>query len=712
MRYFGGLTVALFFWQIYSGRSQSEARRYQELPPSPTEPRVGAVFSPPVQETPINIPDIAPMRRGRPTKPTNSQSNSAKPSPSPYRGSTDPFAALDRGGSKSRGPVDELSNKFPTLDQFDILHEKGGKFEFEPSSVDSKPEDEHLSQRLTHALADDAFAKPSADRESTSKPVVNRRSQIPAAAESAKPTEQPSYRDKEDLPRQQAPLYQPVPRKPAMVSTGTMTSPSETPDLPERKPASKPVYRFPTSVDQEQRQSSGQQSWVVAEAEKKSSEPTLPPSPKPALPPRVSADRLNGPVPSSSRLSLDTARPPHLDVGDPLTRSKSANAKAHPVSVSAGSMKYELPRESESARSSLELSRNPYEGVLSQVRSEMDQDNDRANITSDVDYLRVKEEEEQNRKRDKRASGSSKHSKRTSLSTLSLSGTKTLFGSRFGDAFRRFEGGNHSKPESPVAEDSPKQPLTVTASEVTEPPDEEADQDENDDISPEMRRELERRRLSQEEKRVANAAVEYRRRVAERGEGGSRTVPDGGSRSAAIQNRVQNLMEDSNKPSPQKTASGYGRFTAEDSKPPALQAKPSELRSEPLERPGSGYVSRNPGPVYGAYTGGASSAFKETNVSSVSKVSTASTGYTAPTAQRTGPRPAAPPKPKNLRVDSDLASPSASHDRNPAVMKTPTSPSEDWEANFSRRYPSLSGLEMVETEIEISKVTSLRTKEV
>jgi hypothetical protein len=32
-----------------------------------------------------------------------------------------------------------------------------------------------------------------------------------------------------------------------------------------------------------------------------------------------------------------------------------------------------------------------------------------------------------------------------------------------------------------------------------------------DDISPEMRRELERRRLSQEEKRVANAAAEYRR---------------------------------------------------------------------------------------------------------------------------------------------------------------------------------------------------------
>lgn len=676
---------------------------------------MGAVFSPPVQETPINVPEIAPMRRGRPTKPSNSQSNSAKPSPSPYRGSADPFAALDRGGSKSRGPADELSNKFPTLDQFDILHEKGGKFEFEPTSTDSKQEDGPLSQRLTHALADDAFARPSPGKEPTPKPVVNnRRPQIPTPAEPAKPAGQPSYKDREDLPRQQTPLYQPVPRKPAMVSTGTMTSPSETPDLPERKPTSKPAFRFPTSVDQNQRQHSGQQSWVASEAERKASEPTRPPSPRPPLPPRISTDKLNEPVASSSRISLDTARSPYLDVGDPLTRSKSANAKAQPVSVNTGSIKYELPRESESARSSLELSRNPYEGVLSQVRPEMDRDNDRANITSDIDYLRAKEEEEQNRKREKRVSGSSKHGKRTSLSTLSLSGTKTLFASRFGDAFRRFEAGNESKPQSPVTEDSPKQPLTVTASEITEPPDDEAGQDEDDDIPPEMRRELERRRLSQEEKRVANAAVDYRRRVAERGEGGSRAVPDGGGRSAAIQNRMHNLMEESSKPTPQKTASGYGRFT-EESKPPALQAKPSELRSEPLERPGSGYVSRNAGPVYGAYTGGASSSSpaKETNVSGVSKVSTASTGYTAPTAQRTGSRPVAPPKPKNLRVDSDLAPPSAGHDRSPTVMKTPASPSEDWEENFSRRYPSLSGLEMVETEIEISKVTtSLRTKEV
>lgn len=660
------------------------------------------------------------MRRGRPTRPTSSPRNSAKPSPSPYRGSTDPFAALDRGGSKSRDPVDEISNKFPTLDQFDILHEKGGKFEFEPANANSKPEDDKLSQRLTHALADDAFAK---RKESAIAAAASRKPQTPASMEQTTPAEPASLKE-DRVPRKQTPLYQPVPRKPAMVSTGTMTSPSETPDLAERKPASKPAFRFPTILDQEQRQQSPNRSWA-AEAE-----PTQPPSPRPALPPRVSTDRLNEPAASSPKISIDMARSPHLDVGDPLMRSKSANAKARPVSV-IDSIKYELPRESESARSSLELSRNPYEGVLSQVRSETDRDIDRANITSDIDYLRAKEEEEISRKRDKRGSGSFKHSKRTSLSTLSLSGTKTLFASRFGDAFRRFEAGNESKPQSPAPEDSPKQSLTVTASEVVEPTDEgtyvdddDDDDNEGDDISPEMRRELERRRLSQEEKRVANAAVEYRRRVAEKGEGGSRSVTDGSSRSNAIQNKVQTLMEENSKPMPQKTASGYGRFTKESKPPPALQAKPSELRSTELpERPGSGYASsRNPGPVYCAYTGGTSS-IKETagGPSGASMVSKSSTGYTAPTAapapapaQRTGQRPpVAPPKPKNLRVDPAPAPSSARPDRSPIVTKTPITPSEDWESNFSRRYPSLSGLEMVETEIEVSKVTtSLRTKEV
>jgi AP2-associated kinase len=75
-----------------------------------------------------------------------------------------------------------------------------------------------------------------------------------------------------------------------------------------------------------------------------------------------------------------------------------------------------------------------------------------------------------------------------------------------------------------------------------------------------MRRELERRRLSQEEKRVASAAAEYRLRVAERGNGGRALGGREGTKAPVILNKVQSLLQENNKPSP-KTASGYGRFT-------------------------------------------------------------------------------------------------------------------------------------------------------
>lgn len=653
--------------QIYSSRSKSEARRYQQLPPSPTEqPQVGAVFAPPVQQETKVIPEVAPMRRGRPGKPAHSQHNSARPSPSPFRGpSTDPFAVLD-GGSKSRNSTHEIANRFPTLDQFQILHEKGGKFDFEPAA-DAKPEDEDLARRLTNALADDAFVKrpsrPSPERAPASEPMTNKRPQLTPLE-----TKAPASASRREESSRQRSLHQPIPQKPGMVSTGTMTSPT-VPNLPE-KPPSRPIFRFPVS-DQDRRPSS--QQWIL-ENEKNRPGQGKEPSPTEASPkldlrPSVSTDRLSN-LSVSARPSMETTRPSNLDVDDPVVgRSKSANSKIRPVSVHAGS-RFEFPQNPESARSSLDLSRSPYEGGTPLQHARTD-DYERANITSDVDYLRAKEVEEVSRKKEKRNSGTSKHVKRSSLTTLSLSGTKTIFGGRFGDAFRRFEG-NHqgSRPQSPAPEERPKQPTTITASEVEEPDDLEDDSD----ISPEMRRELERRRLSQEEKRVATAAAEYRRRVAENGEGG-RAGPDG-ARSLAIQNRVQSLFSETQKPAVQKTAFGYGRFT--ESEGGALQAKQTE---NPILRPASQSAMENVG---------------------VAKQSTS-----------TGSRPAAPPKPKNLRVGvPETTRPGSQPSGMMNVNEMPASANSDWESNFSRRFPSLSGLEMVETEIEIPKFTSLRTKEV
>ncbi|KAE8350741.1 hypothetical protein BDV28DRAFT_33401 [Aspergillus coremiiformis] len=675
---------------IYANRSTSEARRYQELPPSPAEPpQVGAVFSPPVQETQI-IPEIAPMRRGRPTKPTSSQHTSAKPSPSPFRGtSTDPFAALDGGDHQSRHSTDEFSNRFPSLDQFDILHEKRGKFDFEPSFSETKQEDGDLARRLTNALADEAFAKhpsPPTNEQAPEPPVPK---QPHPSQVKPRPTE--SFNNHREEPTQpQVPLYQPVPQKPTMVSTGTMTSPPATPSLPEATPSSRPIYRFPSS-DHQRRPSS--QPWP-AESDRKGSRPANPPSPtKPSADPRVSADRISD-LSSSSRPSLESMRPSNLELEERTGRSKSANSKSRPLSVQVAP-KFDLSRDSDSARSSLDMPRPMYDmgAPLQHARTEADQGYDRANISSDIDYLRAREEES-NRKKEKRYSGSAKHIKRASLSTLSLSGTKTLFAGRFGDAFRRFEQSTQeSKAQSPVAEE-PTQALAQTSPDLVEAPVEFSDT-ENEDISPEMRRELERRRLSQEEKRVANAAAEYRRQVAERGEGGWRPGPD--TRSLSIQNRVQTFLEESSKSAPvPKTATGYGRFTEEPD--PALPAKQNEPPADPR-------INTRAAPsLYGSQPGPASPATDRWEAPGLSTQETASSGY-AP-AQRTGPsRPAAPPKPQSLRAKGPEAPVNARGQDTRA-------PSEDWETSFSRRFPSLSGLEMVETEIEIPNIPSLRTKEV
>ncbi|KAJ5625663.1 hypothetical protein N7510_001972 [Penicillium lagena] len=645
---------------IYSNRTASEARRNQELPPTPIEaPAVGAKFSPPIQETQI-IPEIAPMRRGRPSKPQSSQHNSAKPSPSPYRGRgdstsspTDPFEALDGGVARRKKIADELSNRFPTLDQFDILHEKGDRFNFEPTAEPSKS-DEDVSQRLTNALADEAFA-PRPSQEQVTRQVSPVRS-LPARS----------------APQQSAPLYQPTPQRPSMVSTGTMTSPAQTPRISEPKISSRPIYRFPSS--DERRPSS--QPWADDE---RTTHKVPSPSMRPGTSPRLSSDRLSIQS-NSARPSMEKLRRPTglgLELDDSIGRSKSAVAKARPVSVG----KIDLPRESETSRSSVDLSHMQYEdgAPLQSVRTDTE---DRSNISSDVDYLRAMEEES-NRKREKRASSGSKHIKRGSLSNLSLSGTKTLFGGRFGDAFRRFESSNQDAPPTP----SP-------------PPNEDfiLDDLDRDDISPEMRRELERRRLSQEEKRVANAAAEYRRRVAE-GEGG-RTGGDG-PRARAIQNKVQSLFGESNKAAPPpKTATGYGHYTES---PPALQAK-HEVRSSSSEAPRM--ISQNPGPVYGGREGPSSPPDRQGGTSA--PLPQSSTGYSS--GPRPGSRPMAPPKPKNLRVGGGQGTsrPSTGQD---ASQTTPATPGDDWEAQFTRRFPSLSGLEM-ETEIKSPQYHSLRTRKV
>ena len=672
---------------IYVNRSQSESRRTQELPSAHTGTlTAGATLSPPPEQKVASIPEIAPMRRGRPTK-SVSHHGSARPSPSPLRmmDSSDPFASLD--GKKDAG--DELSTKFPTLDQFSLLSEKG-KFEFEPpsSTTTTKTEQQKadLSQRVVNALADEAFARPPSPEK-------------PKSMKMAPPVSSPSSRVLLDHSSHETKVGRPQvgtsipqePRQPLMVSTGTMTSPSPPPSLKER-----PIYRFPSS-DRAQRTTSLPQTSdagrptstsankgsrlasLLSEDAAKSQQPQL--------------SKLDEPKsPSSSRPSLEGGRPSFAESDTGVGRSKSMTSRSRPASANIAS-RLDFYRARRSSKHSTEDDTQPRNAeVPTSTSFESD-----TNIASDVDFLRSKEEEEKTWKAHKRQSSGSAHKKRTSLTSISLSGTKNLLAGRFGDAFRKFEGGNNGSGRRSGSESPSQEPINllspIAGSEGTDLSDDRHGLEETEELSPEMRREMERRRLSAEEKRVADAAAEYKKRLAGKGTERGRDP----MRAMAIQNKVQSLLKENDKEVPSH-AEGYGRFT---------NSAASQMKQ--YEDPRSGTQPTRPPvahkPIIHSPNIGLKSPSEEPFASKVSPYRSST-----PSDPRSSPKPAAPPKPKNMRGGGGEAlSPTPglglSQDSENA---SPT----DWEVTFNNRYPSLSGLGMVETEIDPSPSGPIRTKEI
>ena len=237
----------------------------------------------------------------------------------------------------------------------------------------------------------------------------------------------------------------------------------------------------------------------------------------------------------------------------------------------------------------------------------------------------------------------------------------------------------------------------IAWSEATDLSDERHGLEETEDLPPETRRELERRRLSAEEKRVANAAAEYRKRLAEKdGEGGRDPT-----RAVSIQNKVQSLLKENDKPAT-KIAAGYRRFADSIASPQMKQFEVSH--KVPAKQPPQSSALQK---VAGQPPGLVVKTMSEPPPSTVTSPPT----VLSPPIQRTTSRPTAPPKPKKMRTGNEEAAPQTTGaglvNSNIAI-----SPADDWEAKFSKKYPSLSGLEMVETEIDRPMVATVRTKEV
>ncbi|KAL8802524.1 MAG: hypothetical protein Q9182_003764 [Xanthomendoza sp. 2 TL-2023] len=751
---------------IYTARTQSEARRHQRLPLS--EPEVvsplpiGASKALSVEEK-FSIPSIQPMRRGRPTK-TESDQRVAKPSPSPLRvANGDPFTALDSTADlDSSSAIDKIASRFPALDEFSLLHESSDEFAFDTKFKTAPLPSRDISQRVTNALADDAFAqpaKPSAEPrkeplggtltqhvENNSKPEIGK-----AVSSTTSNTTAPPYTH---------------PSRSKMVSTGTMTSPDPSPASNIPTLEARPIFRIPPSSLRSSSQPRASDASLDAAALLKYDSNS---NKRPGLLDHRPISHIGSIGGLRSSLSSGTSLNVQNTTSTDLSRSRSDSSKIRPSGVQMEPKRRSLRSrahskellDSEGSQSLLGTG-----NLSSAVTGESDKD--ATNISSNVEFLKAMEEEDPSKRKEKRLSSGSKHIKRASMPSISLSGTKNLLAGRFGEAFRRFETNTVDSGIPPPALSPDPEGYNLTPIAGSEATDGRSDDgqayDEIEPAAPEARRELERRRLSQEEKRVADAGAAYRQRLAEVGDGRKdRGEGPINPRAASIQSKVKSLLDESGRgsPSPTTKPERYGRFT-DPQYPEASRRLPSPSPLNSQQSPRKGPTAFRVPPRTGSLPGNSSSTTplpsKNFRSSRSQLPDTSSDPSPRPTfsplpiaSAPATPRPSAPPKPQALRTGNQQPLPKPSPLGNPNPLPTqplippqasqpqPTHPPsrsqpppqqrlsqplkkrssnpyreampssvddppapndpEDWESTFSKRYPTLAGLEMVETEI-------------
>ena len=688
------------------------------------------------------------MRRGRPVRVEN-EPKAPKPSPSPLRShniTSDPFSALDSSASSSfisKELTDDISSRFPPIDQFSLLHDSSGDFIFEAGPDSGTKVSKDIKQRVTDALADDAFAKPSGP--------IN---ENPGQPQTANPPILVKEKvDDAELSRREATRRSSSPNnptsRPMMVSTGTMTSPPPSSLTDQRTEDSSPSAFHVPLPRRRSPNRSGQHGEFLTGSPSLDADAAVvlrPGPPGQRSKSHISSGHISQ-TPLSSRPSLESQRPSMADVNVTINRSKSASSRLRPASVQIGSKRSFLrSREQSRSRTSetQPLTDSPVpEHHLSTLTDKSNHFHEITQFDSSVDFLRAMEEDDSLQKKEKRLNGGSRHAKRASMPSLSLANTKSLLAGKFGDAFRRFEtnGAGHGlRATSPSPEQNTKNLTPIAGSEATDGrSDDENELEEAELIPQEVRRELERRRLSQEERRVAEAAAAYRQRFSKKADASQpfSAEPQVNSRAVSIQSKVMSLLDEANRKSPTKSAGDHSCLSAqssgrtsstEDEVPPRPAAQPIS-RIPPSDKSSSQPLLKSDVPSHLARN--------TRNIYPSPKPSVPSLQSTPPSASfltdRTLSRPSAPPKPHALRATGtpihngylpkqhdiylstvpsgkspSLASPKGNTSKNdntylsasaaPAitaagVAQNELSPDEDWATNFRRRFPTLAGLE-------------------
>lgn len=617
------------------------------------------------------------MRRGRPTAspaagstPQPSRPSSSKPS------GGDPFAALD--SKPKAGEADEFSSRFPSLDQFSLLHDQGSKFDFDSSSAPAPAPKDNANQKVTEHLADEVFnasrSPPTAgvgERPSSVAPAVASRVVSKHVEKISKTSSGPA---KQDVSRAQSiissnPDLQAISTQttPRYVSIGTSTS-----DLPSLAAQSslKPSYRV-SAIQTSESPRSASMSRQPSNGPLQSQSPDILPS----VSARVSSIQSeNARASSASRASVEVSQPPE-DLMDFPSRSSTLTVerpaeRARPQSTNfEATTTMDFLREREVSRPQSRVSARQSPNLIPtddepQPPPQPEADN--------LEFLRGMESGDANKDRS---------IKRSSMG--SISGGKNMLASKFGDAFKRFEAGQPSggRTPSPLKEND-RQDLTPIAGSVATEGRSDDGQVHDDLVSmtPEMRREMERRQLEEEEQRVEAAQAAYRNRVATGGAsagGPKNTIAP--SRANTIQNRVQNLLDEQKVSHVKKTASGYGKYSDQASAASKPEKPLPELPRKPITTSKPPVKTSNPG------------------------VGTASAPPTLPPNK---PKPAAPKKPVHLNsLPTGQRSPAKANQPQTTeqliAVDLPGQPVLDMSARekdsyleeFSQRFPSLSAME-------------------
>ncbi|PTB62544.1 serine/threonine protein kinase [Trichoderma citrinoviride] len=580
---------------IYSGRAIDEPKTSQSSATDPKlqAPMVGAVFAAPTREQ-QTLPDITPMRRGRPVP---------SPSRTPVPGKItdgDPFAALDSkavaaASAATTLPIrqaepDELSSRFPRLDEFALLHEQK-TFNFDSGPVSPRPQKD-LSTKVAERLADEAFA--SSRSPASSIPAPRPHSVAPISSRPPPDVSPPTLETKlhprlvasttaqSGISRAQSiitsnPELKAIANKTATssyVSTGTMTELSPDKEQPSDSESSRRSFEVETpralppraaaltGQTTAKRHSGG--NWASANTRSSSVQPA----------------RLSQSTVASSRTSLDILSSQE-DLIDMRSSAGDLGGKQRPLSSTfePSTLEYLREREIASKPSSRQSSLTRHSSWHLPLSHSNTGRNDGGSSLKDQRSSSGTEVQDFDQDRPgQRSEGTSTTS-------------KNLLASKFGGAFKRFENNAPSDNEPEARASSPGKEQArraLTPIQGSEAADDRSDtDDEGRHMTAEMRRDMERRQLEEEEARVEAAQAEYRRRVAEGGSPSKARPPTapkpmGAARAASIQNRVQSLLSEEQKPAPvPRTAHGYGKYTDSEPASGATDKNRPEVKRKP-----------------------------------------------------------------------------------------------------------------------------------